>query len=171
MANTYVLIASNTLGASAASVTFSSIPSTYTDLVVRISGRTDGAVTQAAMQIYLNNDSAANHSGTFLQGDGATATSGRPSQPIFIGRVTGTTGTSNTFNNLEVYIPSYTASQNKPFSGFSAQENNTTTAYLSVEAALYSSTSTVNRIDFICGSGGYNFASGSSFYLYGIKNS
>jgi hypothetical protein len=46
MANTYTLIASNTLGASAASVTFSAIPSTYTDLVVRYSAAScDAAVT------------------------------------------------------------------------------------------------------------------------------
>ena len=40
-ANTYTLISSNVLGSSAASVTFSSIPATYTDLVLRVSARTD----------------------------------------------------------------------------------------------------------------------------------
>ena len=75
MAQTYTPIASQTLGSSAASVTFSSIPSTYTDLVLVING---GTVT-ASQDIYMqfNSDTGANYSQTYMRGNGTTATSSR----------------------------------------------------------------------------------------------
>ena len=58
MANTYVLIASNTLGSSASQVQFSSIPQTYRDLVLRISARqgTGNASVWARINVLYNND-------------------------------------------------------------------------------------------------------------------
>ena len=47
MANTYTLISSNVLGSSAASITFSAIPATYTDLVVRVTSRVDRSINGA----------------------------------------------------------------------------------------------------------------------------
>lgn len=74
MANTYTLISSNTLTSSAASVTFSSIPATYTDLVLRISSRTDAAGATATVAAQFNGDTtSANYSETNLNSDGATA--------------------------------------------------------------------------------------------------
>ena len=72
--NTYVAIATNTLGSAAASVTFSSIPGTYTDLVI---------VTQAIsatadnVGIRFNSDSGSNYSQTWLSGNGTSAISSR----------------------------------------------------------------------------------------------
>lgn len=75
MAQTYTPIASQTLGSATASVTFSSIPSTYTDLVLVING---GTVT-ASQDIYMqfNSDTGANYSQTYMRGNGTTATSSR----------------------------------------------------------------------------------------------
>ena len=56
MATTYTLITSQTLASSAASVTFSSIPSTYTDLVLRVSARTDNAAVSDGFYVGLNKD-------------------------------------------------------------------------------------------------------------------
>jgi hypothetical protein len=72
---TYVPIATTTLGSAANSVTFSSIPSTYQDLVLVINyGQTSGA---NGFGVQFNGDSGTNYSNTYLIGNGSTATSSR----------------------------------------------------------------------------------------------
>lgn len=75
MAVTYEPIASQTLGTAASSVEFTSLPGTYTDLVVvcRI-GTTSG---NGNIQVQVNSDTGSNYSYTFLAGDGSAAYSGR----------------------------------------------------------------------------------------------
>lgn len=74
MASTYTPIATQTLGSAAASVTFSSISSSYTDLVlVTVAGTTSGAPNTF---LQLNGDTATNYSITAIIGNGASATSG-----------------------------------------------------------------------------------------------
>jgi len=171
MANTYTLIASNTLSSDTSSVTFSPIPSTYTDLVLKYSVRSSSSSTTDDLFLTVNGTSA-NYSQTRLSGDGASASTGRfsASSEFVLGDISAATGTSNTFSSGEFYLPSYTVAQNKPASNFLAQEQNGTTAYLRIIAALWSNTSTVTSITFSLNSGP-NFVSGSSFFLYGIKNS
>ena len=170
MPATYTLISSNVLTSTAATVTFSSIPSTYTDLVLRVSVRTDVVGANDTLRINFNNDSTALYSTVLLRGDGATTLSSLTSAGTFVNarQVDGSTATSNTFASTEIYIPSYTASQSKPSGIFFAQEDNSTTAYLGAIAALYRSNTAISRIDF--STSGSNFVSGSSFYLYGISN-
>ena len=79
MANTYTLIESQVLGSSAASVTFSAIPDTYTDLVFKFSVRSDRAATFDNIQARINADSGSNYSRTLLSGDGSSASSSRGS--------------------------------------------------------------------------------------------
>lgn len=172
MANTYELIASNTLTSSAASVTFSAIPNTYTDLILRVSVRgTAGAVGQS-LNLQFNGSGGTAYSATRLRGDGSTASSNRTSSTdqIYLSQtVNGSTSTADTFGSAEIYIPSYTASQNKPLSNFAAAENNATQAYNTTQAGLWRNTAAINQIEILAG--GDNFVSGSSFFLYGIKNS
>lgn len=169
---TYTLIASNTLSSSAASVTFSSIPSTYTDLVLRFSVRYDGA-TFANMRLTMNSDTGSNYSDTRMYGDGSAATSTRASTGAysyaFTGYVNGSGTTSNTFTNGEIYIPNYLSSTKKPYGTIYGGENNSSTAYLTTSAQLWQGTSAITSLLFE--TGGYNFVSGTSFFLYGIKNS
>jgi hypothetical protein len=73
--STYTPIATTTLGSAAASYTFSSIPSTYTDLVVVIWSSTGSA--DNADSFRFNSDSGTNYSHTYLFGNGTTASSGR----------------------------------------------------------------------------------------------
>ena len=77
MPNTYVALATSTLGTAASSVTFSSIPGTYTDLVlvcnfINTIGQTDHGVR-------FNGDTASNYSRTQLYGTGSAAGSNRGS--------------------------------------------------------------------------------------------
>ena len=72
--STYTPIARQTLGSAAASVTFSSIPQGYTDLVLVMNL---GAATSDYVQIVLNSDTANTlYSGTYLLGNGSSASSG-----------------------------------------------------------------------------------------------
>jgi hypothetical protein len=171
---TYTLISSNVLTTTAASITFSSIPATYTDLVVRASVRCDGTGfpdTNDNLRFWFNNSLTAIYSNTTVEGNGASTASSSNTLSFIKGNyaANGSTSTSNTFANIEMYIPSYTVSQNKPLSLISAQENNATTAYIVATAGLFRSTTAISRID-IDSQNGNNFVSGSSFYLYGISN-
>ena len=173
MANTYTLISSNVLSSSAASVTFSAIPSTYTDLVLRMSIRGTHTGFTVNGQLYVNNETTANFSNTQVDAYGSTPESSRNTgltYQIVSESVPGTSYTSNTFSSSEVYLPNYAGSANKVFSVFTATENNSATVnYLVAQAGLRSATAALNELKFQAASG--NLAAGSSFYLYGIKNS
>lgn len=173
MALTYELIASNTLTTSAASVTFSAIPATYTDLVVKFSARVDGATTGREIRLRTNSDTGSNYSVTVLRGDGSAVSSYRDTNVTFTagGRATGTSSTADTFSNVEIYIPNYAGTTNKPMSLFSVNESNTATITnnIVVGANLHRNASAITSIDISPTSD--NFVSGSSFFLYGIKNS
>ena len=174
MPATYTLISSNVLTSSAASVTLSAIPSTYTDLVVRFSARTDqtGSIWS---QVWLrfNGSSAANYSYTFVRGNGAAASSSSDLNDVKIVLAQGANAvdsTSNTFSSGEIYIPNYAGTANKPISGFTAQETNATTAFIAATAGLRSVTDAITSVTLLLDST-FQYVSGSSFYLYGIKNS
>jgi len=172
MPSTYTLISSNVLSTSAASITFSSIPSTYTDLVLRTSARCDRATFPAGYNLRVNG-STTNGSTTYLYGDGATAGSGRQtSNWIQIGQISGANQTDNTFTSAEIYIPNYASSSQKPVGLFNAQEQNSVSTYVQMDATagLYNQTTAITSL-VIGFTGAYNFVSGSSFYLYGLKSS
>lgn len=168
---TYTLISSNVLSGSAASVTFSSIPSTYTDLVLKASARTDRADYEDYCYVRFNGDSSALYSLTDLKGQAGSASSTRFSSVTgdFFFYATASTATSNTFGSEEIYIPSYTVSQSKPFSLFTVSENNSSTnSTIDVNAGLYRSNTAISSIT-IQSYNSANFVSGSSFALYGIS--
>ena len=172
MATTYNLISSNALTSSAASVTFSSIPATYTDLVLKITARNDDTTT--IMGIRFNGDTTSNnYSSLILRGSGSAASSlsynTTRTQLFQQDGVEPSTMAANTFVNAELYIPSYTVSEHKPISGFTVTEDNSATAYMSVIAHLWRNTAAITSINLFSNSG--NLVSGSSFHLYGIKNS
>ena len=173
MANTYQLITGETLASTTGSYTFSSIPSTYTDLMVLISVRTDVADTYQSGGMYVNSV-AADNSYRSLRGNGASATSGNGSaqNEWYCGEWNGANSTSNTFTSSAIYIPNYTSSNQKSFTADTVQENNGTTAIAMMMAGLCTKTAAISSITFrTFGGGGNSFVSGSSFYLYGIKNS
>jgi len=172
MANTYVAIATVTVGSGgAASIDFSSIPATYTDLALLVSARSARA-TGGADTLYLKiNTVTTNRTSRTLEGDGATASSGNYTDG-FIGNLPQNTAgwTANTFANTLVYIPNYAGSTNKSFSVDTVTETNATTAYSHLFAGLWSQTTAINQLTLITGTSN-NFVEYSTATLYGIKNS
>ena len=170
MPSTYELITADILTTTAASVTFSAIPATYTDLVLRYFAK-QNAGGQQYIVITLNGDTSTVYSDTSLNGNGSAASSSRDSNAAptgIFGSVLGGTGDDG-FNSGEIYIPSYTANQNKPLSMINVTEDNATAANIDAVALLYRSTSAITSIEFKPGAN--SLVSGSSFYLYGISNS
>ena len=173
MATTYTLISSNVLTSSQASVTFSSIPATFTDLVLRASVRaTNSGIGDLNLYLIINNDEGAVdtlYSRTTITGNGSSASSARVSNiaPFTsVGGVNGSTSTANTFASLEFYLPNYLVSATKVMSGFNVTENNDTEAYIRAHAGIYRSNTAITSVKL----SQLTFAIGSSFYLYGISN-
>jgi hypothetical protein len=169
--NTYTLIEKITVGAAgASSITFTSIPQTYTDLKVVISVR-DATNNNGVVKITFNG-SATGYTARELVGSGAAASS--DTNYTGSGTYYGTEGssapsnaTASTFSNCEFYIPNYTSSNNKSISADSLYENNGTTAYQSLSAGLWSNSAAITSIT-VTQFSGNNFAQYSTFYLYGI---
>jgi hypothetical protein len=76
MPATYEPIATTTLGSAASSITFSSIPATYTDLRLSVT-TADAGATATYLALQFNSDTGANYSRTRITGNGSTATSNR----------------------------------------------------------------------------------------------
>jgi hypothetical protein len=169
---TYTLISSQVLGSSTQLVTFSSIPQTYKDLVLKFSARTDRASEGDALVIAFNSLSAV-YSGTGMANlnngqNSWQATTTNAYNYIFCDYLlTASTATTNTFGSAEVYLPNYTSTANKPVSVFAATENNGSFQELGVVAGLYQAGAAISTVK-VYSQTGANFIAGSSFYLYGI---
>jgi hypothetical protein len=157
------LIESKTLGTAAASIEFTSIPQTYTDLVVVCSLRGDQNSNGGFTNIGFNS-STSNFSTRFLQGSGSGAESGTGVRGI--GYLNNAFHTSNTFDSTTVYIPNYTGSTNKSFSADSVVENNATLGWQFIVAGLWSNTAAITSIQITPNTG--NFIAGSIISLYGV---
>jgi hypothetical protein len=168
---TYTLISSVTVGSGGAgSIDFTSIPATYTDLVVLLSVRSTNASTDAQLRININGTGVGtNFSSRGLQGDGSSVSSFTQTSGWIAGGFNGGTSTANTFSSLQVYFPNYTGSTNKSFSVEMVMERNFATGtYAELNAILYSNTSVISSLSFTTPSA--NLAEYSTVYLYGISN-
>jgi hypothetical protein len=172
MPATYTLISSNVLTTTTASVTFSSIPATYTDLLIKLSLRSNsGSAGGGGGWLRFNSVAGTAYSSTDVRGNGSAAASSRDTSSslfYFTFSVGGTTATANTFSSGDLYIPSYTVAQNKPIGTAFAYETNATAALIQNYAGLFSNTSAISSLNINCDAG--DWVSGSSFYLYGISN-
>jgi hypothetical protein len=168
MANTYEAIATVTVtGATAATIDFTSIPATYTDLCLLISARNDAGSTDGS--VYFNSDTTdANYSRRVLFGDGSSTGSAAVSNARFF-QVVVSSATSNVFSNSFVYIPNYTGNTNKSLSAEGVNENNGTAAIAAMNAGLWNNSAAITAIKLQPTSA--NFVQYSSATLYGIKNS
>lgn len=166
MPETYEPIATNTLGSAASSVTFSSIPSTYTDLVIICSvfNSADGTATE----FQFNSDTGTNYSNTFLEGNGSTASSSKESNQSSIQMSYNIGGNSTnpciTVANIQNYSNSTT---NKTLLGRWNSGSGGTYPGTGAVVGLWRSTSAITSVLIKTGSG--NFNAGSTFTLYGIK--
>ena len=174
MANTFVKIASVTVGAGgAADINFTSIPATYTDLCVKLSLRGSNTDPYGLIRTRLNGATSGytttrlygySGSGTGTGSDGNTGLT-----YLYGGYPPAGGATANTFGSDEFYFPNYAGSTQKSYSQDSGPANNSGIALLTLIAGLSTSTSAINQISFNNEYG--NFVQYSTATLYGIKNS
>ena len=161
MPATYEPIETKTLGTAVASVTFSSIPATYTDLVLIANGLASGN-TGVGMQ--FNGDTATNYSATFLEGSGASAVSERQSSASSIRVAWNSLWDASTIANIIINIQNYS---NTTTYKTSLNRSNNSARYVEGTIGLWRSTAAITSINLVTPSA--NFAVGSTFTLYGIK--
>ena len=164
MATTYTPIATQTLASAAVSVTFSSIPSTYTDLVLVANVQNAGAGNPSS-SLQFNGDTATNYSITLLRGNGTTATSNLATNSSYIYMNYTSLPTSNSYAVQIANIMNYanTTTYKTAITRSGAAGGGTETV-----AGLWRSTSAINSIKVLTDTA-VNYAIGSSFTLYGIK--
>jgi hypothetical protein len=164
---TCVKIQTVTVGSGgASSISFSSIPQTYTDLKIVYSLRCTTANVNSNISF---NGSTSNVSWKQLYGNGASVGS-NSGTTVYLGPVmSASTDTANTFGSSEIYIPNYISANNKSFSIDGVTENNSATAYQTMWAGLWSNTAAITSVS-VAPSDGGNFAQYSTATLYGILN-
>lgn len=166
---TYSQIAVVNADTSTASITFTNISQAYTDLVVKIIGRSTTAATYRNMSIKFNNDTA-NHyrSSIYSTNSSIIANSGSNGSDAYIGEISAANSLANYFAITEVYISNYSSTvTGKPFYSYSCNDNNTSTIGHSIQNGLYNSLNAITQIRIDAQS----ITTGSKAYLYGIKNS
>lgn len=159
MPQTYTPIATNTLGTAVSTVTFSSIPSTYTDLILVFDGTAASATYSG---IRFNGDTGNNYSYTYLAGNGSTAVSSRSTNAPEMYTSTGNTVTTSQ-NNTIVHIQNYS---NTTTFKTALIRNNSSSVETTAAVGLWRNTAAITSITFKTPS--VNFTVGSTFTLYGI---
>jgi len=177
MPSAYNLIESVTLASTAATITFSSIPQTYTDLVLHISDHiNEASTTQYYNYVRLNGNSSAVYYNVALYVRNSTVLSIEDAdQTKFFDDPYSTLGASAaaaTFTNKEIYIPKYTSSTEDKVvkMDYSLVNGAVAQSDLGMQAGLLNSTAAVTSITLLNFSTGV-FNVGTTANLYGIKNS
>jgi hypothetical protein len=169
--NTYVPIFTETLASTQASVTFSSIPSTYTDLVLVVSGLAYySSSTFIAGDIVLNGDTGNNYSSTIIQGYNSANSSRYTSVPAM--RQLFEMTANSTDNSLRstgvMHFMNYANTTNhKTALGRSGSNNSAAGAEVIATVSLWRSTAAINSIQIKNADSGTGFVAGT-FSLYGI---
>jgi hypothetical protein len=160
------LISSVTVGVGgASSIDWTSIPQTpYTDLVIILSGRGSRAATVANLLIAFNG-STTGFTHKELYGSGSSIGAGAGGNEV--GLINGSSATTNTFSNNQIFIPNYAGSNNKSYSAETVTEHNSTTAYQVLYAGIWANTAAITSISLTTESSTI-FTQYTTAYLYGL---
>jgi hypothetical protein len=161
--STYSTIATTTLGSAAASYTFTSIPTTYTDLVLIVNSKMTSGADNLRLQVGNSSvDETNKYSFVYMAGDGSTTFSGKGSNlnDTLSGRLGATSSTSiiNFMNYSNTTTFKTIISR-----GNDASTSGQTAAYI----CLWRSTVAINTIK-VLEQVGDTFAAGTTLTLYGI---
>lgn len=167
MTNTMKALQTVTVGAGGvASITFSNIPATYTDLIMKASTKGTQAFAYASYNFSFNS-STTGRTTRQLYGSGSAGFSSVNTTGLALDG-TGATATANIFGNGEFYIPNYVSSNLKSIAMDGVTENNATEAYTEMYASLWSNTAPITSLTLSAADG--TFVQYSTFTLYGVFN-
>jgi hypothetical protein len=161
------LIETKTLGTAQSAIEFTSIPSTFTDLVLLLSS-TSSEINDSLI-VRFNNDTGNNYSWRrlFGSGSGSGSSDTNSSTNALLGPQMSTTISTTTFGSTSMYVANYSGSTSKSVSFDGVSEANTTTAIQGLLAGLYTPTTEITAITLRTFFGG-NFSIGTIASLYGI---
>ena len=167
----YESIATVTVGSGgSSSITFSSIPSTYQHLQVRLMARTNRAAAGDFLTVIFNSDTGANYSYHYLQGDGSSALAGSSTNSpyVFLHRFAASSATSgvNGVGVLDVLDYANT-NKYKTTRSLAGYDNNGSGA-IELDSGNWRNTGAITSITIAPGLG-TSLNQYSSFALYGIK--
>lgn len=159
--STYTPIATTTLGSAASTYTFSSIPGTYTDLVLVINGGTSSSGQSIGMQ--FNGDSGSNYYSVDMWGNGSAVQHGRLTGSTFIRVVGRGVGTDTTLiDNSITHIQNYSSSSAKK----AVINRSTISGGVTASGGKWNSTAAITSITLLGESS--NLITGTTLTLYGI---
>ena len=169
----YESIATVTVGSGgSSSVTFSSIPSTYQHLQIRLISRDTGTGTgQAPLWLRFNSDSGSNYSWHRIYGNGTTSSSdsGTSDSWILAGIGSENADPANTFSTTIVDVLDYAnVNKNKTIRGLSGEDINGTGGYVGLHSGSWQNTNAVTSVT-VFPNATQSFVQYSSFALYGLK--
>jgi hypothetical protein len=174
MANTKTKINTYNVTSDIQIVSFTSIPSTYTDLLLEANIRTSvGGGAFATVYVNFNNDYSSIYSYTYLQGFSNAVYSSRSSSQggAAVMIMNTSTATSNTFGSNQLYVTNYAGTTFKAATATTSCPTNTSNYEAWQAAMLYRSTAAVTSVYMDSYNSSIKFTAGSTFTLYGIKNS
>ena len=168
----YESIATATGTGSSATLSFTSIPSTYKHLQIRYIARsTTGTAGLAGIQVSANSDTTAgNYSFHRLVGDGASASSyGSASLLDYILTLSNSANTAGMYTVGVLDIADYvSANKGKTFRALSGGDLNNTLGIITLRSqGWFATPAAITRLDFTTSNG--NFDTNSKFALYGIR--
>jgi len=160
----YYRIATVTVGTAVSSISFTSIPNTYTDLFI-ITNERSANVGTVLNTMTTNNTT--NYHNTYA-GNRLGARVGSVENGASPGRYAYQGNSGQAFGNSTIYIPNYAGSTNKSYSVESVFETNATSAIIELQGVVWSNTAAINAIQIYPNSG--NYVQYTTAYLYGVKN-
>jgi hypothetical protein len=167
--SSYESIATATVGAGgASSVTFSSIPSTYTHLQVRLFGRSTGSNVQSFVKLEFNSDTTgSNYYSHYIQGDGSSIIAGPNAGISAHYDIAGANATSSVFGAIIFDVLDYANTNKNKTSRVLGGVDNNGSGRMNLASGLWLNTSAINSLTITSGTG--SFVQYTSAALYGIK--
>lgn len=162
-------ISHQVLTGNTASISFNSIPQSYTDLIVFISGRTNLNVYRDDMAIYFNsNSNGYSYRGIRRFENGAiNPLSGNNGSFGAIFSVSGASATTNSFSNTKFTITNYTGSSPKPYTFEAVMGNNSTNSDIYIGTGFWNNSSAVTSVSF-SSLNGNSWVANTTATLYGV---
>ena len=155
---TYTPLATVTLGTTVTSVTFSSIPATYRDLI--LISQVQSVSGTDSLDIRLNGDATTDKSNVFMNGNGSSASSYTQNNVASINAGDVYSTDRNTVSISQIFDYSATDKHKTVLTRYSRAAN----IVLAI-ASRQPTTSAITSVEVRCGT---SFASGSTFALYGV---
>jgi hypothetical protein len=166
------MVADSTLGAAAASIDFTGLPTTYAHLMVFLHARGDTAATWMLASLRFNNDSGANYYQQRINGTAAavSASESLAQTALPVGDIPAGSAPAGIGGSCVVFIPGYsTGSFSKGVSSVNAAPAGTATGTLATEvrSGFWNSGANINRITLTASAGNFAIGTRATVYAFG----